>query len=503
MSLLTEYLLAFIAVMLIPIYYYYTKLRRIEKFFENFPTPPTEPFFGNARDFTTTSAFLTTLHKYTKAHGSMVHVKMGPVGHVLVCSDHKFLEFLLSSTKILKKSRNLKYLSPWLGDGLVIADGGPKWKTHRKLITPAFHFKILEQFVDIFESASDVLVQKLSEMSGSKSLDIYPYISRCTLDIICETAMGTKIDVQNNEASAYFKGVKDMCRIFVIRTMSIAKRYDFMFKFTKDYVIQQDAVKVLHDYTNQVIDKKRQQLKEKKQEDKEKDFDDLGIKKKKVFLDLILDASVDGQSLSPEEINEEVNTFMFGGHDTTATASTFILYCLANNKEVQDKVYEEQRQLFGDDVKDVKVTYHNLQEMKYLENTVKEGLRLYSPVPIFGRHIDQDIEYDGITIPKGVGVIVFAHGIHMNPEYYPDPEKFDPSRFESCEKRPPYAFIPFSAGVRNCIGQKYAILEIKSLVSKIVRNFELFPSVPEHKMDLAAETVLKSLNGVKIGLKLR
>ncbi|RZC36714.1 p450 domain containing protein, partial [Asbolus verrucosus] len=179
----------------------------IEKFFKNFPTPPTVPFFGNAREFASTTAILKTLHKYRKQYGGLIHAKMGPIQHVLICSDHKFLEFLLSSNKILKKSPNLKYLEPWIGDGLITADaksnlilGGPKWKTHRRLITPAFHFKILEQFVDIFEADGNILVEKLSKRSGSKSLDIYPYIT-----LNCQ---GTKVNVQNNDTSSYFESVK-------------------------------------------------------------------------------------------------------------------------------------------------------------------------------------------------------------------------------------------------------------------------------------------------------
>jgi cytochrome P450 family 4 len=92
---------------------------------------------------------------------------------------------------------------------------------HRRLITPAFHFKILEQFVDIFESASNILIEKLSKESENKSVDIYLYVTRCTLDVICETAMGTKVDVQNSEASLYFHSVKEMCRFFLARTTSI------------------------------------------------------------------------------------------------------------------------------------------------------------------------------------------------------------------------------------------------------------------------------------------
>jgi cytochrome P450 family 4 len=502
MNFSTELIFALATILLIPIYYYFTKLRRIEKFFENFPNPPTVPILGNARDFRSGPAFFKSIHEYTRKYGNMVHIKIGRIGHVLLASDYKFLEFLLSHNKLLTKSINLKFLEPWIGTGLVTANGGPKWKTHRRLITPAFHFKILEQFVDIFENAGNILIQKLSKESGEKSVDIYPYVTRCTLDVICETAMGTKVDVQNSETSLYFHSVKEMCRIFLARTTSILKRYDSIFRFTKDYEIQKKSVEVLHGYTKSVINSKRKELEETRKEGNYSDVDDLGRKKKKVFLDLILEATVDGQSLSDEEIREEVDTFMFGGHDTTATATSFILYCLAQNKDVQDKVLEEQEQIFGGE-KCPKVTYTNLQEMKYLENVIKEGLRLYSPVPLFGRQIDQDVEYDGKIIPNGVGVIVFSHGIHMNPEYYPNPEKFDPSRFDNVEGKQPFAFIPFSAGPRNCIGQKYAMLEIKCLLSKIVRNFELSPAFPRHEMILAPETVLKSLNGVKIGIKSR
>ncbi|KAJ3632434.1 hypothetical protein MTP99_009445 [Tenebrio molitor] len=502
MNVPTEYIFALATIIVIPIYYYYTKLHRIEKFFETFPTPTTVPILGNARDLRSSAALFKNLHAYVRNYGKMVHIKIGPIGHVLVCSDYKFIEFLLTSNKLLKKSFNFKLLEPWLGTGLATADGGVKWRAHRKLITTAFHFKILEQFVDVFESTGEILVQKLSKESGNQSVDVFPYLTRCTLDIICETAMGTKVDTQNSEASSYVQSVKTMCKIFLSRTMSILKRYDCIFRFTKDYEIQQKCLKILHGYTNNVIDSKRRELEEKRKDKKWRDVDDLGRRKKKVFLDLLLEGTVDGQSMSDKEIREEVDTFMFGGHDTTATAVSFILYCLANNKEVQDKILEEQKELFGNE-KNPKVTYSNIQEMKYLENVVKEGLRLYSPVPLFSRRIDQDVEYDGTIIPKGVGVLIFGHGIHMDPQYYPNPEKFDPSRFENLDGRYPFAFIPFSAGPRNCIGQKYAMLEIKCLLSKIVRNFELFPASPHHEMMLAVEIVLKSLTGVKISLKSR
>ncbi|XP_063913529.1 cytochrome P450 4d2-like [Zophobas morio] len=502
MSLLTEYLLSFLAIVVVPVYIYYAKHHRQLKFLQQFPSPPVIPLIGSARDFKTPSEFLKKLHEYARKYGSLIHLQIG-LRHTLVSTDYKFIEFLLSHNSLLKKTTNFKFLKPWVGEGLITADGGPNWKIHRKLITPAFHFKILEQFVDVFEADGDILVEKLSKESGKKSVDIYPYITRCAFDAICETAMGTKVNVQTNEISSYFESVRQMCRLFVTRSTSVLGRYDLFFRFTKDHKIQKESLKILHGYTKEVIQNKKKELTNKQKENNAmNNTDELGRKRKKAFLDLILEAKIDNQSLTDEEIREEVDTFMFAGHDTTATSSTFILYCIANNKEVQEKILEEQREIFGDE-KNPKVTYANLQEMKYLENVVKEGLRLYSPVPFIGRVIDKDVEYNGQIMPKGLNVAIFLHGMHMNPEYYPNPEKFDPSRFEVIGNKLPFAFVPFSAGPRNCIGQKYAMIEIKSIVSKVVRHYELSAAFPRHDLDLTPETVLKSLNGVRIGLKLR
>ncbi|KAJ3632244.1 hypothetical protein MTP99_009261 [Tenebrio molitor] len=201
--------------------------------------------------------------------------------------------------------------------------------------------------------------------------------------------------------------------------------------------------------------------------------DEFVPKTKKAFLDLMLDATVDGRPLTQKEIQEEVDTFMFEGHDTTGSAMSFAIFCLANHPEVQAKALEEQRELFGSN-KNPSPTYADLQSMKYLEQVIKEALRLYPVVPFFGRKTNQP---------------------HYSGRCYAYSDKID--------GKLPYCFIPFSAGPRNCIGQKFAVLELKSTLSKIIRNFELMPSTPEHKMQLSFEAVLKSANGIKISLKLR
>jgi cytochrome P450 family 4 len=506
MAILT--IIFFSAVAAAFILWYFRELQKNKEFYKNIPGPPVIPIFGNVLSVRSTKDILKVLFKWSNEYGGLYKMRLGPIRWAVVAADYDFLECVLSNTQILNKSDDYLSMRPWLGTGLLTSDG-TKWKKHRRILTPAFHFQILEQFVDVFESAGNRLVKKLRNEIGKNSVDIYPYVTLCTLDIICESAMGTSINAQYDGNSDYVQSVKSMCKVIIERTFNVLEMNDVTIRLTKNYYLQKKSLNVLHAKTNSVIVNRRKEL-----ENNNKDLNNVnGVngkneedmiigKDKKAFLDLLLEATVDGKPLTQEEIREEVDTFMFEGHDTTASAISFVLYCLANHPEVQQKAYEEQQMLFDDD-KNPTVTYTDLQSMKYLEQVIKEALRLYPSVPIYGRKTNAPVKYNDISIPKDVTIAVFAFGIHRNPKYFKEPEKFNPGRFENMDGRLPYAYIPFSAGPRNCIGQKFAMLEMKSTVSKILRNFELEPASPEHKLNLVAELVLKSANGIKIALNLR
>lgn len=288
------------------------------------------------------------------------------------------------------------------------------------------------------------------------------------------------------------------------RMMSIWQRSDFFFGFTKAKKRQDYCLNVLHTFTNDIIEKRRESILNEVEagEMENLDDDEIGIKKRLALLDVLLKSTVDGEPLTNAEIAEEVDTFMFEGHDTVTSALTFGLYLLSQNQEAQQQVFEEVTKIVGDDLT-AYPTLNQLQEMKYLECCIKEVLRLYPPVPMFGRTLDEDLEVDGKVIPAGSNFNLMVFALNRDPKYFKDPETFNPERFNEENERSEnhYVYVPFSAGPRNCIGQKFAMLELKSTFCNIVKNFELIAGNIEPK--LLVLLTLKSSNGIHVGFRRR
>lgn len=183
---------------------------------------------------------------------------------------------------------------------------------------------------------------------------------------------------------------------------------------------------------------------------------------------------------------------------------SWTLYHLGCHPNIQHKVYKELQSIFGDD-KDRPITVEDTREMKYLECVLKETQRITPSVPIIERTCTEETKFKGYTIPKGCSCFLFIYGLHQDPKVFPNPEIFDPDRFlpENCIGRHPYAFIPFSAGSRNCIGQKYALLEMKVIVSKVIMNFEIESILPLDKITFEFMMVLRPTKGLKLRLKRR
>ncbi|KDR22530.1 cytochrome P450 4C1-like [Zootermopsis nevadensis] len=482
--------------------YFRIKFRRMMQLADKIPGPKPLPLIGNALEFgTNTKEIFNNVIRLSNEYEAISRYWLGPQLCVHL-TDPAYVEAILSNPKLLDKAWSYKYLKLWLGTGL-LTGSGQKWKSHRKLITPTFHFKILETFVDAFNSNADILIKQLSTHVNGSEFDIQPYITMCALDNICETAMGESVNAQEDSDSEYVKAIKSMCDSIMFRSFRPWLHADFLFEMTSAGKLQKKCLDILHGKTKRVIASRKKRFLETagSRNDTFEDNEGIGRHKHTAFLDLLIQSSENGTLLTDQDIQEEVNTFMFEGHDTVAASMGFTCWSLAAYQNIQEKVMSELKEIFGDSNRSPNI--QDLQAMKYLEQVIKESLRLYPSVPLYGRQLTTDLSIGKYTLPAHTNVFILPYVMHRDPKYFPDPEKFDPDRFlpENILDRPPHCYVPFAAGARNCIGQKYAMLEIKVTLCQLLRNYKLLPGTTP--LDITNEIVLKSTTGINIALEAR
>ncbi|XP_069141932.1 cytochrome P450 4F6-like [Argopecten irradians] len=381
--------------------------------------------------------------------------------------------------------------TPFLGDGLATSNG-PKWERNRKLITPAFHFDVLRSYVSIFNEVADILLDKFAkQMSESpESIDVMDSLNLATLDVILRCSLSYDGDIQKHENHPYVEAVHEISRLTMER---VRKPWHFLSwkLFTmsangKQYV---KYVEYMHRFADEVIVKRKREV---------ADDPSLLQKKRKLdFLDILLTARDDsGSGLTDKEIKDEVNTFMFGGHDTTKATLGWAIYNFGKYPEEQERVYQEICDVTGDRKN---IEWEDLGKLQRMSMFLKETFRLYPPAPSTTRLLTKPLELDGVTLPAGTSIMANILCIHLRPDVFPNPLEFRADRFlpENTENRHPYAFLPFSAGPRNCIGQNFAMNEEKVILARLLKRFRIVLD-DDHEVLPVPLFIVQSKNGIKV-----
>ncbi|XP_066257306.1 cytochrome P450 4g15 [Euwallacea similis] len=525
------------------LFYIYWKLsrRHLNQLAEKIPGPSGLPLLGNVMEFFgSPNQIFTNIFKKSYLYGHTIKMWVGP-RLLIFLTDPRDIEIILSSHVHIDKSPEYRFFKPWLGDGLLISTG-QKWRAHRKLIAPTFHLNVLKSFIDLFNKNSRETVAKLEKEIG-REFDCHDYMSEATVEILLETAMGVNKKTQDQSGYDYAMAVMKLCDILHLRQTKLWFRPDFIFNLTSTFKYQKQLINVIHSLTRKVIQKKKadfergirgstaevpEEVKTQKYEkidapsnalegtsygqaaglkdDLDVD-DDVGEKKRMAFLDLLIEASQNGVVINDEEIKEQVDTIMFEGHDTTAAGSSFFLCQMAAHPDIQERVIQEIDEIFQGS--DRPATFADTLEMKFLERCLLETLRLFPPVPIIARQLQQDVELTSNpdhVLPVGATIIIGTFKVHRLKEIYgPNCDQFDPDNFlpEKAAARHYYSFIPFSAGPRSCVGRKYAMLKLKILLSTILRNYRIKSNLTEKDYKLQGDIILKRADGFKIMLEKR
>ncbi|XP_053552937.1 ultra-long-chain fatty acid omega-hydroxylase-like, partial [Bombina bombina] len=289
------------------------------------------------------------------------------------------------------------FLRPWLGDGLLLSHG-EKWMKHRRLLTPAFHFDILKHYVKIFSKSTDIMHAKWRRLAseGPVSLDMFEHISLMTLDSLLKCTFSYDSDCQE-KPSDYISAIYELSSLVTEREQCLLHHFDFIYRLSSNGRKFRQACKIVHNFTEGVVQQRKKALQEKgaeawikSKQGKTTDFIDI----------LLLSKDEDGNQLSDEEMRDEVDTFMFEGHDTTASGLSWILYNLARHPEYQEKCREEIRELLSGK-ENKHLDWDELSQLPFTTMCIKESLRLHPPVTAVFRRCTEDIKLpDGKVIPK-------------------------------------------------------------------------------------------------------
>jgi cytochrome P450 family 4 len=340
--------------------------RRLWELAARLPGPTPIPLLGNLLTFAGCDLiqFFQLIVTLVEKHGSILKLWIGQDLFVLL-SNPVALEKVLGNKNFIRRTGLVTKLGkPFFRNGLLMSDGDT-WRIHRKIISSTFHNNVLDQFVENFSKNSSILVDQLNAKCNGKAFDVYPLISLCTLDVICETAMGTTVNAQLVDDGEYVRNVLRSLQLLSERFMRPWLTVDWIFNLTQLGKEQAATLKYLHGNVQQVVSEKMAKFHASGRQKTQ--VDDLqSVKRRKISL---LDLLIEDEQLTPDEIHDEVVTIVAAGSETTATTCCFVLALLGVHQGIQERVLEEQWSVFGEDIHRP-VTCEDLPNMPYLEQVI-------------------------------------------------------------------------------------------------------------------------------------
>ncbi|NXS60561.1 CP4B1 protein, partial [Brachypteracias leptosomus] len=478
---------------LVKVAQFYWERKKVIKAMEAFPGPPKHWLYGH-NHLVTADNVLNQLMSLAEEYPYAFPRWLGPVLPSLIIHHPEYAKSILGQTD-RKPKVPYKFIVPWIGEGLLILSG-TKWFQHRKLLTPAFHYDVLKSYVALMLDSVKVMLDKWEKKNTERiSVELFQDVSLMTLDSIMKCAFSYNTNCQTQSNSDYYiRAVYDLSYLISNRVHTFSYK-DVFYDLTRKGREFQNACKLAHVHTDKVIKERKMLL------SCENELDKIQKKRHLDFLDILLSTKdANGVGLSDEDLRAEVDTFMFAGHDTTASGISWLFYCLALHPEYQQRCREEIQEILGD--RDT-IEWEDLGKMTYTTMCIKESLRLFPPVPSVSRYLSKPVTFsDGRSLPAGCQVALNIFAIHRNRDVWKDPEIFDPLRFspENSAQRHSHAFLPFSGGSRNCIGQQFAMNEMKVALALTLLRFELYPN-PSKPPTLIPQLILRSNNGIHLHLK--
>ncbi|KAF9269046.1 cytochrome P450, partial [Marasmius fiardii PR-910] len=503
----------------------------------NVPGPPLGPnlLIGEFGEIINGEAGIPQ-REWVKKHGQAIRV-VGPLGiqRMIFCRPEALHRILVSNWLTNPRPSFMReILGSVAGYGLLTVTGN-KHKQMRKAMNPAFSIASLsaqtDMYYDVIDSLIDILndtisdAEKRTAKAGSVE-EMYIWMSKVTLDIICTSAFGYNADSLHNPHNELAEAYEELLALQTGRNLSrfiffmsipgfpmfINSEWAWKRRKTIGKIPGFRTLEVLTDSMHRIKTVSAAILKEKMDEVEglskddtlaKKDIMSLLVRARKAEMERILgvknpaEDSSSSYTMSDKEMIEQVLTFLAAGHETTASGLAWTLWLLANDKESQRKLREEVRPLFEhseNGTRKARLSYRELKDLNWLDCVVNESLRLYPPVPMSFRQAASSDVIDGIFVPKGTIFYIPIRVVNtMKNIWGEDAEEFNPSRWLKLPDtyNPTFSVLSFLAGPHACIGRTMAIVEMKAVLAGLIANFEFEPSYEGQKTDPTAAVTMK------------
>jgi cytochrome P450 len=361
----------------------------------------------------------------------------------------------------------------WIvGQGLLFIDD-PEHQRERRLMMPAFHRKRIEAYQQVMHETT---TQVLDSWKPGVPIDVASEMHRLALIIVGRTLFNMDLAGSAHElgdaVATVVKAVSNPLNLGLAQL-------PFDVAGVGQGGTLRKAIARLDVVLHKIIEEHRRKR------------DDTGD----VASMLVAAHDEEGDHLTTSQVRDQLLTFFIAGHETSANALSWAFYLLAQHPEVASKLLRE----LGEQLHGEPPAPSDLERLPYLEQVVKETLRLYPPAPAANRVAREQFEWKGYTIEAGDIVIYSPFVSHRIPIQFPQPELFRPGRFDPAngETPPPYAFIPFGAGPRSCIGAPFAMMEIRTVLAMTLQRFRM-DLVPGQTINATVRTTVQPEHGIRM-----
>jgi cytochrome P450 len=432
------------------------------------PGPKGVPLLGLGPRFA--RAPLEFTQEMARHYGDLACTRFG--SRTLVWLNHPRLieDVFVGQHRACIKDPTTRTLVPLLGNGLLTSDG-EAWRKQRRLAAPALQPKRIAAYAHTMTECAERFASSLRD---DELRDIHADIMRVTLEIVGRTLLGfdTRRDAEVVSAAledviTFFDKALFSPLGFVLSRVRLPMKVRF-----------ERALRALDGVVAHIVERART--------DKKADY----------LLAQLMAAppDEDGERMTDRQLRDEAMTMLLAGHETTALTITYALYSLARQPACEARLRAELDSLGG-----VSPVPSDLERMPYLDAVVRETLRLYPPAWVFGREVVTGFELGGYALPAGIELVASPYALHRDPRFFREPERFLPERWlDDGRAAPPrYAYIPFGAGPRSCIGNHFAKLEAALVLASLLQQVRL-QLVPGYQLSLNPVITMRPRGGLPV-----